>query len=84
MIEVIPCPDPVIHTMIHENNSTITVRIAVATSESVFLIPHFARIAVIPAKKEEPIAYKIHIFHASSLDFFFFYIIAYFITAKHT
>jgi len=28
----------------------------VATFEFVFRIPHFARIAVIPAKKEEPIA----------------------------
>ena len=40
---------------VHENNSTTTVRIAVATSESVFLIPHFAKTAVIPVKKEEPI-----------------------------
>ena len=32
------------------------VRIAVATSESVLRMPHFARIAVIPAKNEEPIA----------------------------
>jgi hypothetical protein len=42
--------------MSHENNNTTTVRIAVATFESVFLIPHFARIAVIPAKNEDPIA----------------------------
>jgi len=36
-------------------------RMAVATSESVFEIPHFASIEVIPAKKAEPVAYKIHI-----------------------
>ena len=34
---------------------------AVATSESVFEIPHFASMEVIPAKKAEPIAYIIHI-----------------------
>ena len=33
---------------------------AVATFESVCLIPHFARIDVTPAKKAEPNAYKIH------------------------
>ena len=37
------------------------VRMAVATSESVFEIPHFASMEVIPAKKAEPIAYIIHI-----------------------
>ena len=37
------------------------VRIAVAKVESVFLIPHFASIEVIPAKKAEKNAYKIHI-----------------------
>lgn len=41
--------------------STIIVRIAVATLESVFLIPHFARIDVNPAKTAEPNAYKIHV-----------------------
>ena len=30
------------------------VRIAVATSESVFLIPHLAKMAVMPAKNAEP------------------------------
>ena len=53
---LIPPHVPVINTMSHENNNTTTVRIAVATFESVFLIPHFARIAVIPAKNEDPIA----------------------------
>jgi hypothetical protein len=41
--------------------STITVRMAVATFESVFLIPIFARIAVIPANRADPKANKIHI-----------------------
>ena len=36
------------------------VRTAVATVESVFRMPHFAKIAVIPAKKAEPIASKTH------------------------
>lgn len=38
-------------TMIHANNRTTIVRIAVATVESVSLIPHFANMEVIPAKK---------------------------------
>ena len=53
--------DPVIITMIHEKINTTIVRIAVAASESVFLIPHFARIAVNPAKTAEPNANTIHI-----------------------
>lgn len=61
LIDLIPAPAPVIPTISQENASTTTVRIAVATSESVFRIPHFARIAVIPAKKEDPTAYNIHI-----------------------
>ena len=40
--------------MIQEKISTIMVRIAVATVESVFRIPHFARIDVTPAKNAEP------------------------------
>ena len=36
------------------------VRNAVATCESVFLIPHLAKIDVIPAKKEDPTAYNNH------------------------
>ena len=56
LIPLIPFHVPVIQTMIQEKNNTMMVRTAVATSESVFLIPHFAKIAVIPAKNEEPIA----------------------------
>lgn len=37
------------------------VRIAVATSESVFLIPHLAKMAVMPAKNVEPNANNTHI-----------------------
>lgn len=43
-------------TMMTAKTSTTAVRIAVAISESVFLIPHLARIDVIPAKKAENIA----------------------------
>ena len=61
------CQTPATATISQEKNRTTAVRIAVATSESVFRIPHFARIAVIPAKKEEPTAKRIHI---SSAPFF--------------
>ena len=37
------------------------VRIAVATVESVFRMPHLARMAVTPAKNAEPIANRSHI-----------------------
>lgn len=53
--------DPVIITMIQEKINTTIVRMAVAASESVFRIPHFARIDVNPAKTAEPNANKIHI-----------------------
>ena len=49
------------NTISHEKSSTTTVRIAVATEESVFRMPHFARIAVIPAKKAEAKAKNNHI-----------------------
>ncbi len=49
------------------HQKTTIVLTAVATSESVFWIPHFARIAVIPAKKEDPTANKIHINNSPSL-----------------
>ena len=49
---------------IHAKTRTTTVRTAVATVESVFLIPHFARIDVTPAKKAEPAAYRSHILHS--------------------
>lgn len=40
----------------HENINTTMVRIAVATFESVFLIPLFAKIEVTPAKNADPTA----------------------------
>ena len=49
---------------IHAKTRTTAVRTAVATVESVFLIPHFARIDVTPAKKAEPAAYRSHILHS--------------------
>ena len=39
--------------MTQENSSTTMVRIAVATLESVFRMPHFARMDVTPAKKAD-------------------------------
>ena len=45
--------DPTTNTMSHENARTTIVRSAVARSESVFLIPHLARIEVSPAKTAE-------------------------------
>ena len=50
--------DPVRNTMIHENNNTTPVRIAVATSESVSLTPIFDKTAVRPANKVDPKANK--------------------------
>lgn len=47
--------------MTQEKIRTMIVRMAVATVESVFLIPHFARIDVRPAKNAEPKAQGIHI-----------------------
>ena len=54
--------DPTTNTMTQANSNTTTVLRAVATSESVFLIPHFARIDVIPAKNADRTAITIHIF----------------------
>jgi hypothetical protein len=48
-------------TISHEKSKTITVRIAVATCESVFFIPHLAKIDVIPAKNADPNAKSSHI-----------------------
>ena len=59
MDEIVPC-EPVINTISHENASTTMVRMAVATVESVFRMPHLARMAVRPAKSAEPNAKKIH------------------------
>ncbi len=56
--------EPTIQTISHEKISTTMVRIAVAASESVFLIPHFARTDVRPAKRAEPNAKSIHIMFA--------------------
>jgi hypothetical protein len=53
--------EPTINTIIHENARTTIVLSAVAKSESVFLIPHFARIDVSPAKNAENIAEINHI-----------------------
>ena len=49
------------NTISQENASTTTVRMAVAMSESVFLIPHLARMAVNPAKTDDKIAAANHI-----------------------
>ena len=57
--------EPTTKTISQENASTTTVRIAVAMSESVFLIPHFARMAVNPAKTDDKIAAVNHISFSS-------------------
>ena len=49
-----------INTINHEKIKITIVLIAVAKCESIFLIPIFARIAVIPAKNADPKAYIIH------------------------
>lgn len=61
--EICPMPryDPVRDTRSQENERTTQVRIAVAASESVLRMPHLASMEVMPAKKEEPTAYKSHI-----------------------
>jgi len=46
--------EPTINTISHEKINTTIVRTAVATVEFVFLIPHFARMEVTPAKNAEP------------------------------
>jgi hypothetical protein len=58
-------------TMIQENARTTMVRIAVARSESVFLIPHFARIDVSPAKTAERIAKVSQIILSPLMVYFF-------------
>ena len=55
-IWLIVLKEPTTNTIIHEKISTTMVRRAVATSESVFFIPHFARIEVSPANTAERIA----------------------------
>lgn len=53
-----------------EKKNTTMVRTAVARVESVWRMPHFAKMAVIPAKNAEPNEKKIHI-NASSLVLIF-------------
>ncbi len=53
-MENISDSEPVRKTISQENKRTTMVRTAVATLESVFRIPHFARMDVTPAKKAEP------------------------------
>ena len=53
--------EPTRNTITQENSSTTMVRMAVATSESVLRMPHFARMEVTPAKNAEANAYAIHI-----------------------
>ena len=60
-ISVILSAEPTINTITHEKARTTIVQIAVAMSESVFLIPHFASIAVSPANNAEPIEAANHI-----------------------
>ena len=55
-IDAIEFCDPTINTIIHENIKTTIVRSAVARSESVFLIPHFAKIEVNPANTADKTA----------------------------
>lgn len=61
--EICPMPRyaPVRAVKSQENKKTTQVRIAVAMSESVLRMPHLASMEVMPAKKEEPTAYKSHI-----------------------
>ena len=53
--------EPTISTMRQDITRTTPVRMAVATVESVLLMPHFARMEVSPANSAEPNANKIHI-----------------------
>ena len=55
-------PEPTKKTISQEKARTTRVRTAVATVESVCRIPHFANMAVTPAKKAEPNANKTHMY----------------------
>ena len=57
-ISLIPLCAPTTNTISHEKINTTPVLNAVATLESVFLIPHFANMAVKPANRAEPNANK--------------------------
>lgn len=59
-IENACCQTPVMKTSAQAKNKTTIVRIAVATVESVVLIPHFASTETKPAKNAEPNANQIH------------------------
>ena len=60
MLSIAP-DEYVIMAISQEKARTTIVRTAVAAVESELLIPHLARIAVIPAKNAEPKANIIHI-----------------------
>ena len=64
MLAIVPC-EPTTNTMTHAKISTMIVRMAVATVESVLRMPHFARTDVRPANSAEPTAYSNHIQIAS-------------------
>ena len=57
-MSVIVPAEPTTNTIIQEKINTTIVLMAVATSESVFFIPHFARIDVKPANIAEKIAVR--------------------------
>ena len=61
---------PAMKTMTQEKIRTTQVRSAVATLESVFLIPHLAKTAVIPANRADAKANTIHTENPSSLVLF--------------
>ena len=56
-----PPNDPTMSTMQKDMSSTTTVRMAVATVESVLRIPHFARMEVSAANAADPSARNTHI-----------------------
>ena len=62
--------EPTMATISHENSRTTIVRMAVAVSESVFRMPHFARMDVSPANSAEPNANRIHMTMPSSYILF--------------
>ena len=60
-MEEIVFKEPTTSVIRNAMTSTTTVLVAVARLESVCFMPHFARTEVMPAKKAEPKANKIHI-----------------------
>ena len=76
MLPISPCA-PTINTIIQEKIRTTIVRIAVATPESVFLIPHFARMDVNPASNADKKAYNNHMvisLLSSGFSFLFYHL----------